>query len=61
MVCEVALGNTKEFMRADNGFEFTEGINSVVGAGRQAPDDSTINIVTLPDGAKVNIGKVKPY
>ena len=48
-------------MRADNGFEFTEQINSVQGVGRQAPDDSTINIVTLPDGAKVNIGKVKNY
>jgi len=34
LVCEVALGNTKEFMRADNGFEFTEQINSVQGVGR---------------------------
>jgi Poly(ADP-ribose) polymerase catalytic domain len=34
LVCEVALGNTKEFMRPDNGFEFTEEINSVLGAGR---------------------------
>jgi hypothetical protein len=61
LVCEVALGKTKEFMRADNNFEFSDEINSILGLGRQAPDDSPINIVTLPDGAKVNLGKVKNY
>ncbi len=34
LVCEVALGKTKEFMRADNKFQFSDDINSIVGVGR---------------------------
>ena len=31
------------------------------GLGRQGIDDSPTNVVTLPDGAKISIGKDKLY
>ena len=34
LVCEVALGETKEFMRTENDFDYTEKINSIQGVGR---------------------------
>jgi hypothetical protein len=52
LVCEVALGSTKEV----SDVKYSEH-----GLGKQGPDDSPINFVTLPDGAKVNLGKVKKF
>ena len=59
LICEVAFGNCQEVTRMDNQHEIPEGFNSVQGLGRQGIDEDPTNIVTLPDGAKISVGKTK--
>ncbi|CDW79015.1 nad(+) adp-ribosyltransferase-3 [Stylonychia lemnae] len=58
LVCEVSLGEQKQVKRFNQNFVFEEGINSIQGQGRQAPDEKIL--VTLPDGAQVPLGKAIP-
>lgn len=60
-MCEVALGKTKETLRVNNNYEIEFGFNSVVGLGKQAPDDAKVSMVTVNDGAKVQLGKTRNF
>lgn len=67
LICEVALGNTKEVNRFNNNLDLLappknendEVFQSVYGLGRQGPELK--KFVTLADGAKIPIGKMQNY
>ena len=59
LICEVALGEQKDFTRIQNNYVMEEGYNSVMGQGRTGPEVS--KYVTLPDGAQIPYGKVQNY
>ena len=61
LVCEVALGKSKEMLRVNNNYELEAGFNSVVGLGKQAPDDAKVSMVTINDGAMVPLGKTHNF
>lgn len=59
LVCEVALGESKPMTRFSYNYVLEAGYNSVYGQGREGPELK--KFVTLPDGAKVPIGKREQY
>ncbi|TNV74105.1 hypothetical protein FGO68_gene9830 [Halteria grandinella] len=58
LVCEVALGKSKEVTKHLNNEAIEEGFDSIIGLGKQGPSEET---VWLEDGASVCAGKVKNY
>ena len=59
LLCEVALGKSKEHNRIHADYQLEAGFNSVHGLGRQGPEED--KLVILEDGAKLPIGKNVNY